>query len=175
MAREDVAQVFATLFTAPAQAMVQAARTQRQTWAEWLHTVGELLQQADEPTRQAIIDQHLALAPVWKLDAQVSAAIQLRVASVERLETGLSLGLGVSVFHAAGTFGFMAESSSESVLHARAQYAFSNNATVSLKEYLDTLGVTLTPQTLDVAIAKLTGVAPTVPSVAGVASNGDNP
>ena len=166
MATQDVAKVFTTLFTAPSEAMVDAAAKQRAVWIDWLRDIVRLIDGVqDEAVKQAIIDQHLALAPVWKMDAQVSVAIQMRVASINRLEGGLTLGLGISVLQVAGTFGFMSESSSESVLHARAQYAFSNGAQVALGEYLESLGITLTPDTLDTAIGKLNTAATPLPAL----------
>jgi len=165
MATEDISKVFTTLFTAPSEAMVDAAAKQRAVWVDWLRDIKRLVDGADAAVKQQIIERHLALAPVWKMDAQVSVAVQMRVASINRMEGGMTLGLGISVLQAAGTFGFMSESTSESVLHARAQYAFSNGAQVSLHEYLDTLGVTLTPDALDTAIGKLQAGATPLPEL----------
>lgn len=165
MATQDIAKVFTMLFTAPTEAMVTAAAKQRAVWVDWLRDMKRLVDAADPGIKQQIIDRHLGLSPVWKMDAQVSVAVQMRVASVDRIEGGLTLGLGISVLQASGTFGFMSESSSESVLHARAQYAFSNGAQVSLREYLENLGVTLTPDALDTAIGKLQAAATPLPEL----------
>lgn len=167
MAINDIPMVFSTLFTAPSQAMVDAAIKQRVAWINWLRDIKRLVDDADANYKQQILDQHLDLAPIWKMDAQVSVAIQMRVASISRIEGGLSLGLGISVLQAAGSFGFMSESTSESVLHARAQYAFSNGSQITLRDYLDTLGVSIVPDALDMAISKLqTGSLP-LPALPG--------
>lgn len=160
MPSEDVAKVFATLFTAPADAMVDAAAKQRLIWVRWLEDVRRLVDAADAEYKQQILDRHLALAPVWKLDAQVSVAVQMRVASIDRASGGFSLGLGLSVLQASGSLGFLSETSSESVLHARAQYAFSNGGQTTLQQYLADLGVTLRPDALDTAISRLTATLP---------------
>lgn len=165
MPTDDISSIFTTLFTAPAESMVDAAAKQRAVWVNWLRDMKRLVDNADPQFKQQIIDQHLALAPVWKMDAQVSVGISMRVASINRMEGGLSLGLGISVLQVAGTFGFMSESSSESVLQARAQYAFTNDAQVSLKDYLSSLGVELSSDTLDTAIGKLQAASTPLPEL----------
>jgi hypothetical protein len=170
----DLSKVFTMLFTAPTEAVVTAAAKQRAVWMDWLRDVKRLLEGAGDAYKQGIIDRHLALAPVWKMDAQVSVAVQMRVASIDRVSGGLTLGLGVSVLQAAGTFGFMSESSSESVLQARAQYAFSNGAQVSLKDYLSTLGIELKPDTLDTAIGKLQATSTPLPELPAAPAGGGN-
>jgi len=142
---DDVAKVITTLFTAPTEAAVNTAVEQRRIWIKWLEDVNRILETVpdDAERRKAIIREHLRLAPTWKLAAQVSVGITMRVASINRFEGGVTLGLGLSMLQVAGSFGFVSESTSESVLHARAQYALTNDAEVTLGDYLDALGVGL--------------------------------
>ena len=51
--------------------------------------------------------------------AQVSVGITMRVASINRTEGGATLGLGIGLLQAPGTFGFVSESTSESILLER--------------------------------------------------------
>jgi len=143
---DDLTRVFTTLFTAPTDAVVKAAAVQRRIWIDWLRDVVRLVEATDDAdAKKRIIREHLALAPVWRISAQVSVGVTMRVASIKRTEGGASLGLGVGPIQASGSFGFMSESSSESVLQARAQYAVTNNdRVVTLEEYLATLDVTPT-------------------------------
>lgn len=144
MATGDLTDVFSTLFTAPTGAVVDAAREQRRIWRDWLRDVLRLVEAAeDAATKRAILAEHLALAPTWQLTAQVSVGVTMRVASIERAEGGAMLGLGVGLLQGAGSFGWMHESSTESVLQARAQFALGNEREVRLADYLKTLGVEL--------------------------------
>jgi hypothetical protein len=159
MAVDDVSRVMTTLFTAPTDAVVKAAAEQRRIWRDWLLDVQRLLDglgDAEQETRKRIIREHLRLAPTWKMTAQVSVGITMRVTSLNRAEGGVTLGLGVGLLQGSGTFGFLSESTTESILQARAQYALGNEAEVSLADYLDTLGVSLADATdVSKAIARL--------------------
>ncbi|WP_339891829.1 hypothetical protein [uncultured Alteromonas sp.] len=143
MATNDITKVITTLLTAPTDAVVQAATIQRKTWINWLKDVLRLVNDADDTQKKKIIDEHMKLAPIWKVGAQVSIGITMRVSSIERAEGSASLGLGVGLLQASGSFGFMQETTNESILQARAQYALSNDTEITLSEYLNDLGVTL--------------------------------
>lgn len=153
----DVSKIVASLLTAPAQATVHGAREQRKIWIRWLRDVERLVQAApDEDTKNAILAEHLRLAPTWKISAQLSLALSLRVASIRRFETGGSLGFAVGLLQMSGRFGFSSEETTESALQVRAQYALTNDGETNLAEYLTSLGVDPTdPTKLDEAIAKL--------------------
>lgn len=168
MATGDVAKVLTNLFTAPTEAAVNAASEQRRVWIDWLRDVERLVSAAsDEAVKRAIVRRHLDLAPVWKMAAQVSVSITMRVASIKRFEGGATLGLAVGLLQASGSFGFMSESSTESVMQARAQYALTNETEVSLADYLEDLGVDATdPAQLKAAISKLGAASTPLKSVA---------
>ncbi|MGP1345401.1 MAG: hypothetical protein ACTS3F_01865 [Phycisphaerales bacterium] len=161
MAIDDIGRVFSMLFTAPSQAMVKACADQRRVWIEWLEDLRRVLDGlGGEGDPGAIIAKHLRMAPAWRMDAQVCAAIQMRVASITRMGGEMSLGLGLSGLSVAGRFGFSQENSTESTLHATVRYAFSNDAEVSLSDYMkDVLRVDqiTTVDQLNTAIGKLKG------------------
>lgn len=164
MANNDIPRMVADLLTAPAEGLVEAASKQRSIWIKWLTDIKRILDsvdQNDDALKKKIIKSHLELAPIWKLSAQLSLGMTMRIASINRKETSASLGLAVGLLTFGGSFGFMSESSSESVIQIRAQYALSNEKEVKLTEYLDSLGVTLGEATdVTTAIEKL-GVAKT--------------
>ena len=144
MATSDITKIITTLLTAPTRAVVDAASEQRSSWIYWLKDVQRLVNDAaDDAQKTKIINEHLKIAPVWKLGAQISIGITMRIASIKRSEGSASIGLGIGLLQASGSFGFMTESTNESILQARAQYALSNDAEVTLSEYLSDLGVTL--------------------------------
>lgn len=146
MANNDIPGMVADLLTAPAEGVVEAASRQRKIWIKWLTDIKRILDSADQnddELKKKIIKTHLELAPVWKLSAQLSLGMTMRIASINRTEANASLGLAVGLLTFGGSFGFMSESSSESVIQIRAQYALSNEKEVKLTEYLDSLGVTL--------------------------------
>ncbi len=144
MATSDITKLITTLLTSPTDAVVNSAAEQRRCWINWLKDVQRLVNTAtSEEQKKVIIAKHLELAPVWKLGAQISVGVTMRVASIKRQEASASLGLGVGLLQASGFFGFMAESTSESIVQARAQYALTNDTQVTLSEYLADLGVTL--------------------------------
>ena len=159
MKKNDVSQVITTLLTAPTEAVVNAAAEQRRIWAKWLTDVQRILDsmpEGDNEARQLVIREHLSLAPVWKMSAQISVGITMRVASIERKEGEASFGLGVGLLQASGGFGFMSESSTESVLQAHANYALSNDKEVSIESYLNSLGVdAVAAGEVNTAISKL--------------------
>jgi hypothetical protein len=160
MATDDLTRVFTTLFTAPTEATVKAAAAQRRIWIDWLRDVKALVDStADDNVKKAIISEHLALAPTWRMAAKISVGVTMRVASVKRVEGGASLGLGLGTVQVAGNFGFMSQSSSESVLQARAEYSLTNDREISLGDYLTTLGVPIVnANEVDTAIASLSPV-----------------
>lgn len=160
--RDEVSQVITTLLTAPGRAAVRASREQRAIWIEWLRDVQGLLEGEEDPEiRKSIVRQHMRLAPVWQASVQVSLGITMRVASIERREAGMTLGLGVGLLQSSGSFGFMSETSAESVLQARAQYALSNQGEVTLPAYLESLGVDVAgAEDVTAALSKLEGAAP---------------
>jgi len=162
MATSDITKIITTLLTAPTKAVVDAASEQRSSWISWLKDVQRLVNDAsDDAQKKKIIDEHMKIAPVWKLGAQISIGVTMRVASIERSEGSASLGLGIGLLQASGSFGFMNETSTESILQARAQYALSNDAEITLAQYLSDLGVTLSGAAdVQTAIEKL-GVAAT--------------
>lgn len=143
----DLENVFTTLFTAPAEAVVQAEADYRQIWAKWLGNVMELLKQRDESKHAEILRTHLNLAPVMKLNAKVEVGITLRVGSIKKRDGSVGVGLGVGAFQLNGSYGFMSQSSSESVMQARAAYEMTNQAEVTLKEFADTWSLPLTSAT----------------------------
>ncbi len=161
MATSDITKIITTLLTAPTEAVVQAATVQRKCWIDWLKDVQRLVKDSvDEVQKKKIIDEHMKIAPIWKLGAQVSVGITMRVASIERSEGSASLGLGIGLLQASGSFGFMQESTNESILQARAQYALSNDTEITLSEYLSDLGVTLSSAAdVQTAIDKLSVAA----------------
>ena len=142
MTTESLSSVISTLLTAPADAVVQASATQRQIWMKWLIDLTRLVENQPGEISKKIIDEHLKLAPTWKMSAQLSLAISMRIASLERSEKGVTLGLGIGMVQASGTFGFARETASESVLQAQAIYNLTNAKEISLKDYLSILGVT---------------------------------
>lgn len=161
MKNNDVSQIITTLLTAPTEAVVNAASEQRRIWAKWLKDVERILasmpdEDEDEEAKKIIIQEHLSLAPVWKMSAQISVGITMRVASIERKEGKSSFGLGIGLLQASGGFGFMSESSSESVLQAHANYALSNDKEVTIGDYLSKLGIdAVEAGEVGTAIAKL--------------------
>ncbi|AJR07868.1 hypothetical protein C9J03_21730 [Photobacterium gaetbulicola] len=140
MASENLSSVITTLLTAPADAVVQASTAQRHIWMKWLSDLCKLIQDQPDNVKKNIIEEHLKLAPTWKMSAQLSLSISMRIASLERTETGVSLGLGIGMIQASGTFGFAREIASESVLQAQAIYNLTNDKEIALKDYLSILG-----------------------------------
>ena len=64
-----------SLLTAPTEAVVNAASEQRRIWIKWLKDVERILASvpdSDVDTKRTIIQEHLHLAPVWKMSAQIS-------------------------------------------------------------------------------------------------------
>ena len=159
----DLTNLITTLFTAPTEAVVDASAEQRRIWIKWLKDVLRLINDTDDDaSKDKIINEHLKLAPVWKLNAKISLGVTMRVSSIERTEAGASLGIGVGMLQASGSFSFMSESTSESVMQARAEYALSNENEVNLKDYMATLGIDLSKASeVENAIKKL-GAASTV-------------
>ncbi|WOO42690.1 hypothetical protein [Rubellicoccus peritrichatus] len=175
MDNDDIVNAITVLFTAPTEAVVDAASHQRRIWIKWLKDIDRLINPptgVDKPSKaqaNEIILRHLELAPVWKMSAQISIGIGMRIASIRRMEGGIKLGIGTSMVSASGSFGFMSESASESTLQARANYAMSNEQEVTLKEYLNDLGVGVTdPTTLTKAIDRLAAATVPLPSLAEV-------
>lgn len=157
MASENLPSVISTLLTAPADAVVQASVAQRHIWTKWLTDLSNLITDQSAGVQKVLIEEHLKLAPTWKMSAQLSLSISMRIASLERTEAGVSLGLGVGMLQASGTFGFARETSSESVIQAQAIYNLTNEKEISLKEYLTILGAPdlVDTTTIDKAIDKL--------------------
>ncbi|MDD1795061.1 hypothetical protein LRP50_18190 [Enterovibrio sp. ZSDZ42] len=142
MGNESVSSIVSTLLTAPAEAVVFASREQRKIWIQWLQDLQNILASTEnEDVHKTIIEKHLPLAPLWKMTAQISLGITMRIASIERREGGVSLGLGVGMIQASGTFGFSRETTSESVLQAFANYNLTNDSEISLKDYLSIIDV----------------------------------
>ncbi|MEO0796254.1 MAG: hypothetical protein AAFX93_13885 [Verrucomicrobiota bacterium] len=171
MKNNDVVDAITVLFAAPTEAVVDAASQQRRVWIKWLKDIQRLLVEnpsADDAIttqNNNIIAKHLQLAPVWKLSAQISIGIGMRISSLNRFSGGIELGLGTSLVQASGNFGFVSESASESTLQARANYALSNDQEVTLEEYLSDLGVDVTdPATLTLAVERLSTASEPLPS-----------
>ncbi|CAM2067890.1 hypothetical protein SCOR_21095 [Sulfidibacter corallicola] len=166
MSGPDVEGVFTTLFTAPANAVVQAEAEYRAIWAQWLENTMALLAKVPQGTdRSAILAKHLELAPVMKLGAQIEVGITLRVGSVTRREGSLGVSLGVGAFQASGSFGFMSQNTSESVMQARAAYALSNETEVTLKDFAANWSIDLAdPTQLSSAIDFLKTPTPETPA-----------
>lgn len=136
----DLESMFASLFTAPTKAVIEAEKHYRQIWIDWLNELIQLVGKAKginaNADEAAIIARQLDLAPVMKLDAKIEVGVTMRLASVRKFKGDVTLGLGVGTLQAAGSFGFSSESAQESVLQARAFYGLSNSGEVSLKNYL---------------------------------------
>ncbi|RWX56226.1 hypothetical protein [Photobacterium chitinilyticum] len=157
MATENLSNIISTLLTAPADAVVQASATQRYIWMKWLTDLTKLIKGEPEDVSRKIINEHLKLAPSWKMSAQLSLSLSMRIASIERTEGGVSLGLGIGMIHGSGSFGFTKETTTESTLQAQAIYNLTNDTETSLKDYLNMLGINTLDNTgdLDNAIKKL--------------------
>lgn len=155
----DTSKVLTNLFVSPTEAVVLAASEQRRIWIIWLKDIQRLLQalpDGDNDAASTLISGHMRLAPVWKMSAQISVGMTMRIASINRMDGEASIGFGLGLLQASGNFGFMSESSSESVFQAQASYALSNESEITLVDYLSTLGVTpASPSDLQTAIDKL--------------------
>lgn len=91
----------------------------------------------------------------------------MRIAKLQRSDGNLKVGLAVGPFQAAGSFGFMSETASESVIQARAAYVVSNDAgETGLKDVLSALGLPdpLDPASVRTAIEKLEALKATLPA-----------
>lgn len=153
----EAPQVISGLLSAPAEAVVYGAREQRRIWKEWLRDTSHLLGSLDsEEQKKALLEKHLELAPTWRASARLSLGITTRIASLKKTDAGGSIGLTIGILQASGSFGHSTETTQESVLQIRAEYALSNDTEVTLSEYLQALGVEATdPGSLNAAIDKL--------------------
>ena len=83
MDQNDITRLITTLLTAPTEAVVQASSEQRRIWISWLKDVKRLIDDASsDEIKKRIIDQHMDLAPVWKMGAQISLGVTMRISSI---------------------------------------------------------------------------------------------
>lgn len=157
MAQSDLTDIITTLFTAPAEASVAAEKQYRRIWMQWLQKTMALLDAAPEGSDKAkMLTQRLDLAPILKFEAAVDLGVTMRLVSVKAREGGGELGLAVGPFQAAGSFSFMSQSTSESILQARARYQLSNRNELTLRDYLQgAIGGVPSPESLKTDLDKL--------------------
>ena len=149
MSQTSLTDTIAALFTAPAEAAILAERRFRQIWTAWLRDAQGRIEAAPATAKAQLLSQLLDLAPVMTFEAAIDLGVTMRLVSVRRRSGGGELGLAVGPFQAAGTFGFMGETTTESVLQARARYQLSNRNTLTLRDYLQgATGGLPTPETL---------------------------
>jgi hypothetical protein len=142
MSTASLEKMIGTVFTAPARAVVEAEEQYRKIWAEWLattlsrikatHPTTLLPESPDKDKAQAeILNKHLMLAPVMKLNGRIELGLTMRVASVSGFDAKLTLGAGpVSV-----SGGYFRQATEESVLSIRAGFTMTNTE-VNLAGYL---------------------------------------
>ncbi len=140
MATTDMKEVFTMLFTAPAEASVEAERKYRRIWKEWLGDLSRMHEAFAMDAQQ--FSDHIDIAPVLSFEAAIEVGITMRIASVREMSGGIEAGLRLSVFEASGRFGFVNRTSTESVMQARAQYQMANRE-ITLRDYLGSFGVPL--------------------------------
>ncbi len=152
----DISAMITTLLTAPSIATIDSMKAQRIIWKQWLEDINALVKKADINAQQQIIDKHLDIAPTWKMTAQISLSLSMRVASINRKDGKFVLGLGIGPVQASGEFGFMSQSTSEGSMHASVKYNLTNDNEITLRNYMDTLGVTkIVPENIEDSIKKL--------------------
>src|SRR5690349_19009678 len=88
-----------TIFTAPAEAVLEAEERYRTIWIEWLTTVKKLVEKrkqqlTNDPNVDAkvasMLAEQLKLAPVMKLNGRVEIGLSMRIASVSKSSGNLS-------------------------------------------------------------------------------------
>lgn len=174
----DLKSVFSMLFTAPLEAVVEAEVRYRRLTHECLHNLLQTVNvlypapaagAARSPSQlaaiQSLITSQLALAPIFKINASVDAALTMRVASITTKNAEVNLQLGVGGISVGGSFGSSQQASSETVLQAAARYAVHNNTEISMTDFLANFGLTPTdPEGLKNAVEKLEKTLPASPT-----------
>lgn len=159
MATTDLTELFTTLFTAPARASWCAEREYRRIWVGWLEDLSRLIAASGGAMDAEGLDRHLAMAPVMRFEGLIELGVTMRVASVGEMRGGLGAGLRLGAIETSGSFGFMSRSTQDSILQAKAQYTLTNDHSMTLSEYLETLSITLAnPEDVAVAIEALRNV-----------------
>ncbi len=145
------------LFTAPAEASIEAEKNYRALWLQWLLDLQEMIKTQklkSEKANHAIV-QHLELAPVMKFDGIIECGVTMRIAAITEKGKSVSTGIQLGVIQSTGSFGFMHRQSNESVLQAKAQYTITNRE-VSMADYLGHFSIDLaSPADLTKAISFL--------------------
>jgi len=132
--------VVASLFVEPLHGFNRAQHQALETWIQLLRSMAGLSEGSSAVSAEAIPGL-LALAPRWSAAVKGDLALTLRLTSLRRQDTGVSIGIGAGPFQAAGTFGLMSEQTSESIIQARASYTVTNSAgEVSLEDVLASVG-----------------------------------
>ncbi|MEM6259538.1 MAG: hypothetical protein AAGI37_14735 [Planctomycetota bacterium] len=158
-----LADIVSSLFTEPLKGFNDA---QIQIVDHWVRLLGQFDTGAD-PAEYATA---LKMAPKWSASLRGDVSIVLRLATLKQTKAGVSLGVGVGPFQASGSFGFMSETASESVIQARAAYVVSNDAgEVGLVDVLKDLGIVdpLDPGEVENAVAKLGTLQNALPALPG--------
>ena len=145
------------LFSEPLKATLDAEKSYREVWVEWLTQTQKLIPaNATGPQQAAMISERLDIAPTMKFEAAIDAAVTMRLVSVKSKTGEGKLGLAVGPFQVSGSFGFTSSSTSESILEARARYQLSNTNEATLRGWLEAAGIDPTTRdSLDDAKARL--------------------
>ncbi|MEE9350969.1 MAG: hypothetical protein V3U78_01815 [Thiotrichaceae bacterium] len=162
MVTTDLKEVFKMLFTAPAEACVEAEASYRAIWLQWLLDLQKMLKTQKLKSTKAnnAIISHLDLAPVMKFDGIVECGVTMRIASISEKGKSVSTGIQLGVIETTGSFGFMHRQTNESVMQAKAQYTVTNRE-VSLANYLGHFSIDLaSPSDLTTAISFLKKTSP---------------
>ncbi|MEM6334456.1 MAG: hypothetical protein AAF823_14060 [Planctomycetota bacterium] len=140
-----LSDVVAGLFVEPLHGFNRAQMDIVDHWIATLERLKQVLGQggANKPKDPAaLIAATLAMAPKWSATIRGDASIVLRVASLTQTQGQVSLGVAVGPFQASGSFGFMSETASESVIQARASYVVSDDGgEISLRDLLKLMNV----------------------------------
>ena len=157
MVTTDLKEVFKMLFTAPAEASIEAEKNYRVIWLQWLLDLQDLIkiQKLKSEKANNAITEHLELAPVMKFDGIIECGVTMRIAAITEKGKSVSTGIQLGVIESTGSFGFMHRQTNESVLQAKAQYTVTNRE-ISLSNYLKNFSINLTsPTELTAAISFL--------------------
>lgn len=154
--------VVASLFVEPVHGFNRAQSATIDMWLRALRGIAAGMGDDDTLSAQEL-GQRLDLLPRWSASIAGATAVTMRLTSATKMTGDLSLGIGVGAFQASGSFGFMRETSSESVIQAQASYEVTNTrGEISVLDLLeqggDDFSTGATKDRLEGAIGKLAGV-----------------